>query len=188
MTDPKKRPQGRPVGTLFALSKFDHFKLMQELRYLYGPVNLSAIAKRYDISRGTLLKYIKGEPGLEEAIKAKRDANGRGYVPVKRGTRITRANSKARREAIQPPPPAPEQPHPVRDHSLRNATRDLDLSLAIRQMMMNEPDDDDDRHYRLEQQQKAVAEIKRRQAVSPIVRSSTRELKVLRSPTRPPKT
>lgn len=168
MTDTKKRPQGRQVGTLFALSKFDHFKLMQELKHLYGPVNLSAIAKRYGISRGTLLKYIKEEPGLEDAIKAKREANGRGYVPVKRGTRVTRAKSKARREAVQPPPPAPEQPHPVRELILRNATRYLDSSLAVRKMMVEEPEETEDRQRRLAQQQKSIAAIKLDQRPSPL--------------------
>lgn len=186
MTDTKKRPQGRQVGTLFALSNFDHFKLMQELKHLYGPVNLSAIAKRYDISRGTLLKYIKEEPGLEEAIKAKRDANGRGYVPVKRGTRVTRANSKVRSEAIQPPPPTPEQPHAVRDLLLRNATRYLDSSLAIRRMT-DEPDDEQHRQYRLAQQQQAIAEIKRGRVVNTVAQRPKREIQVLRRPTRPPK-
>ena len=187
MNDPKKRPQGRPVGTLLALSQHSHFKLMQELKYLFGPVNLSAIAKRYDISRGTLLKYIKEEPGLEEALKAKRDANGRGYVPVKRGTRVTRAISKARRESIRPPPPAPEQPHPVRDRILRNATGYLDPSFATRQIMLDELDDEQDGQYRLAQQQKPTAQIKRGQPVSPRTQRPKSEITILRRRTLPPK-
>jgi len=109
MTDhTKPRSRGRPVGTLQALSGRRWLALVSELRDAAGPVNLAATAKEYGISRGTLLKYIKEEPGLLEAIQARREANGRGYVPIKRGSRATRAAAKVKREAQRALPPAPQ--------------------------------------------------------------------------------
>lgn len=83
---------------------------MAELRQPAGPVNLAATAKKYGISRGTLLKYVKDEPGLFEALQMRRMEQGRGYVPVKRGTRQTRAAAKLRlaeQVANQPVPVDP---------------------------------------------------------------------------------
>ncbi|QPF74470.1 hypothetical protein G8A07_17125 [Roseateles sp. DAIF2] len=84
---------------------------MTELRSPVGPVNLAATAKKYGISRGTLLKYIKEEPGLFEALQARRMEQGRGYVPVKRGTRKTRVAAKQRlAEQMAQPRPGVEDP------------------------------------------------------------------------------
>lgn len=80
---------------------------MSELRSGTGPVNLSATAKAYAISRGTLLRYIKETPGLAEALDARRATSGRGYVAKARGTKETRAagkNKLAQVRATTPPP------------------------------------------------------------------------------------
>jgi len=99
---------------MVALTGASWSKLIAELHSPVGPVNLAATAKKYGISRGTLLKYVKEQPGLFEALQARRKDQGRGYVPVKRGTRQTRAAAKQRlAEQVAQPWPAPSADPPM---------------------------------------------------------------------------
>ena len=105
MTAPKL---GRPAGTLTALTALQEARLITELRIGAGPVNLSATARAYGISRSTLLRCIDREPGLRQVIEERRKTDGRGYVQVKRGTRATRAAAKLR--AAEPRPAKADRP------------------------------------------------------------------------------
>ncbi|WP_428417380.1 hypothetical protein [Methylibium sp.] len=135
------RPRGRPQGTLLALSGRKWLALLGELRDSAGPVNLAATAREYGISRGTLLHYIKAEPGLLEAIQARRAEQGRGYVPVKRGTRATRAAAKARRDEQRALPPV-QRPDGVPPPSVMAALqRELDRLDADQAFLSGEDED-----------------------------------------------
>ena len=99
---PPSRP-GRKPGTT-KLDDLERGALLRRLRDGTGPVNLTAEATRAGISKPTLLSYIAAEPGLAEAIEARRKQFGRGYVQVKRGTKATRKAAQERQRTALPQP------------------------------------------------------------------------------------
>lgn len=114
MNDQKPPAKGRPKGSGKALSARREATLYVELQNGVRPVNLSALAKQFGISRTTLMRYIDAESGLRDAIEKRRKEHGQGYVQVKRGTRATRTAAKTRNEQkVQQAVAAPREERPL---------------------------------------------------------------------------
>jgi hypothetical protein len=82
------------------LDDLQRILLLRSLAEGTGPVNKAATAAKWGITRPTLDAYIRQEPGLAEAIEARRKVAGTGYVQVERGTRASRRAAKARTQPL----------------------------------------------------------------------------------------